>query len=200
MGDEPMNEAGDQGQVAATPADPVEKKDRREEDGEQAIAPAIGGEGTPTERLLATKELLEELLRHMESATSVEVRDTPEAIACRLDAPEDDPLFHGPDRSQVVEALQFFANRIINRDHDDRKRIVLAVGEEVGEGDQAMALMAEGLAETVRRMKVPLTVVGMEARHRRILHLALADEEDVRTHSKGFGGLRRIVVEAGPKE
>lgn len=186
---------GDEPKTTEEEVEPMDAPNR----GDEAQAAAIGGESTPPERLLAIKGLLEDMLRRLGSTSSVEVRDTPEAVACRLDPQEDDPIFGGPDRGQVVEALQFFANRIINRDFDDRKRIVLSVGEEVGEGDEALASMAGRLAEAARRMKAPLTVVGMEARHRRILHLALGDEEDVRTHSEGFGALRRIVVEAEQK-
>lgn len=178
--------------------------DAREEESSresELVAPAMGGQGAAPERLLATKEVLEGILRRMGSKARVEVRDTPEAIACRIDPSEDDPIFAGPERAQVVEALQFFANRIVNRDQDDdRKWIVLAVGEEVGEGEAAITAMAHRLADAARRMKRPLTVVGMEARHRRILHLSLADEEGIRTHSKGAGSLRRVVIEAGSEE
>lgn len=171
--------------------------DDRNEGEEGALEPGVGGGGDRSELLLLAKETVEGLLERLGVKARVELRDTAELVACRID-PEGDGggIFEGPEGRQALLAVEYLANRIVNRNREERKRLVLAVGEEVEEGDQALAAMAERLAASVRRMNRPLTLVGMDARHRRIVHLTLAKDEGIRTRSVGDGALRRIVIEA----
>lgn len=172
----------------------ADDRDEREE-------PGVGGGAEGSERLLLAKEIVEGLLEKLGVAARIEVKDEAELIACRLDPEEGQgAIFEGPEGRQAVLALEYLANRIVNRDREERKRLVLAVGEEVQAGDQALAAMAERLAASVRRMNRPMTLVGMDARHRRIVHLALAEDANVRTTSVGDGALRRIVIEPARSE
>lgn len=171
--------------------------DRIEE--EEPAEPGVGGGGDPSETVLLAKRTVEDLLERLEIRARVQVRDTAELIACRLDPVGDGGrLFEGPEGRQALLAFEYLANRIVNRNREERKRLVVAVGEEVEEGDRAVAAMAERLADSARRMNRPLTLVGMDARHRRIVHLALAEAEGVKARSVGEGALRRIVIEPEP--
>lgn len=163
--------------------------------------PGMGGASEAPERLLLCKQTVETLLEKLGVRARVEVRDTPELVACRIDPEQGEgAIFEGPEGRQAALALEHLANRIVNRNREERKRIVVAVGEEVEEGDQAVARMAAGLGDKVRRMNRPITVVGMDARLRRIVHLSLAEEEGVRARSVGDGSLRRIVIEKRSEE
>lgn len=175
--------------------------DDRFEDEESAAEPGVGGGGDDSAYLLLAKETIEGLLEKLGVAARVEVRDTAELVACRIDPEGEGALvFAGPEGRQALLALEYLANRIASRNREDRKRLVVALGEEVEEGDRAVAAMAERLAATVQRMNRPLTLVGMDARHRRIVHLALAETQGVKTRSVGDGALRRIVIEPARSE
>jgi len=56
-----------------------------------------------------------------------------------------------------------------------------------------LRMTARVAAEKVRRSGAPYHFAPMSSRERRILHLALRDEHDLRTESSGEG-LRRSVV------
>lgn len=170
--------------------------DDRIDNEESATEPGVGGGGDRSEFLLLAKQTIEGLLERLEVSAKVEVRDTAELIACRID-PEGEAgrLFEGPEGRQALLAFEHLANRIVNRNREERKRLVFALGEEVEEGDQAVAAMSERLAASAGRMNRPLTLVGMDARHRRIVHLALAEAEGIKARSVGDGSLRRIVIE-----
>jgi spoIIIJ-associated protein len=156
----------------------------------------MGGGGEASERLLLYKQTVENLLEKLEIQASVEIRDTPDLVACRVNPAEGHGvIFEGPEGRQAALALEYLANRIVSRGREDRKRLVIAVGEEVEEGDRALATMAVRLGASARRMNRPITVVGMDARHRRIVHLSLSEEEGIRAKSVGDGSLRRIVIE-----
>jgi spoIIIJ-associated protein len=49
-------------------------------------------------------------------------------------------------------------------------------------------------AEQVRRTSEPYRFGPMSSRERRIVHLALREEKDLRTESDGEGGRRSVVV------
>lgn len=179
------------------------RHEREGSDGQDAPGPergiegsGVGGGSSPPEKLLEAKEVVERILRLLDVRAEVRVHDAPEAIACRIDVEEGSALFEGGNGRQVVESIQFLANRIVHREGEGRKWIVLTPGEDLEEAEEAIAGMARRLASSVQRMKEPLTLVGMDARKRRIVHLALAEEAGIQTRSEGDGALRRIVIEA----
>jgi spoIIIJ-associated protein len=54
--------------------------------------------------------------------------------------------------------------------------------------------MANHAAERVRSTGVPFTFGAMNGNERRVIHLALADIEDLHTESVGEGNARRLKV------
>src|ERR1700690_639888 len=60
-----------------------------------------------------------------------------------------------------------------------------------------LQLAARVAAEQVRRTSEPYRFAPMSSRERRIVHLALREEKDLRTESDGEGGRRSVVVYPG---
>jgi len=54
--------------------------------------------------------------------------------------------------------------------------------------------LARQLGEKVKKSHRSLTTGPMSAQDRRIIHLALKEDHEVRTKSKGEGNLRRVVI------
>jgi spoIIIJ-associated protein len=54
--------------------------------------------------------------------------------------------------------------------------------------------LAQQLSEKVKMARRPLTTGPLNAHDRRIIHLALKEDQDVRTKSKGEGNLRKVVI------
>ncbi len=63
---------------------------------------------------------------------------------------------------------------------------------------EELKLSADVAAEKVRKTKMPYSFAPMSSRERRVVHLALRDEVDLRTESEGEGPQRHLVVY--PKE
>jgi spoIIIJ-associated protein len=59
---------------------------------------------------------------------------------------------------------------------------------------QELKLSADVAAEKVRKTKMPYAFAPMSSRERRVVHLALRDEADLRTESEGEGPQRHLVV------
>ena len=59
---------------------------------------------------------------------------------------------------------------------------------------EELKLSADVAAEKVRKTKMPYSFAPMSSRERRVVHLALRDEADLRTESEGEGPQRHLVV------
>ena len=59
---------------------------------------------------------------------------------------------------------------------------------------EELRLSAAAAAEKVKRTGVPFRFNPMNSRERRVIHLALRGETDLRSESSGFGGHRQVVI------
>jgi spoIIIJ-associated protein len=59
---------------------------------------------------------------------------------------------------------------------------------------QELRMSAQAAAERVKKTRMPFHFSPMNSRERRILHLSLRDETDVRSESVGEGPIRQVVV------
>jgi spoIIIJ-associated protein len=160
----------------------------------------VGGSGTAPDRLLRTRDVLTEILRKMGVEAEVEVRDSAEAVACNVQVRSGAAVFEKGPRGQVIEAVQYLLNRIVNREAEGRKRIAVDLGAFRDlTPDPALEAMARRLGESALRIGKPLTVVPMASRDRRVVHVAVAQIEGVSTRSEGDGLLRRLIVEPGSR-
>jgi len=168
-------------------------------DEKAATEPGMVDAGAPSESLLRAREVVGEIFARLGAKVDVEVRDSAEAILCTLRFHSGAQVLEAAPRGQVLEAVQYLAGRIVFRDADTRKRLSLQLeGAPSRDEDPAMAEMARRLAESVRRIGKSLTVVPMNSRDRKAIHVALEGASDVRTRSEGDGNLRRLVIEAVP--
>jgi spoIIIJ-associated protein len=57
-----------------------------------------------------------------------------------------------------------------------------------------LRLIAQTAATKVQETKLPFRLNPMDSRERRIVHLALADDNTIRTESEGEGEYRKVVI------
>lgn len=183
-------------QAAEAPA-PATSEDRELQEHGGEGEPGVGGASAAPEKLLRTKEVVSELFGKLGAEVDVEVRDSAEAVACSVTVRKGAEVLSVGPRGTVLEAVQYLVNRIVNRDAEGRKWVSVEIGpfRELPAADPAMAEMAQRLGEAAKRIGKTLTVVPMQSRDRRAVHVALAEVEGVKTRSEGEGILRRLLVE-----
>jgi spoIIIJ-associated protein len=148
------------------------------------------------EKVEKARAFCEGLLARLGADVAVEVRETPEQIGVALTPREGSRLELG---SQLVEAMQYLANRVVNPRAEGRKWVNLEVGGFREEGDPAVKAMALRLAAVAKRTGKILAIAPISPRERRQIHLALVDEEGVATRSEGEGIFRQLLVVPGAK-
>jgi spoIIIJ-associated protein len=107
----------------------------------------------------------------------------------------------GPDagriigkRGAVLEAIQYLTTRVAHKPGEPRRHVqVDAEGYRARHEDQ-LGEMAKKLGERVATEGKIITFDPMNARDRRVVHMALKDFPGVRTESNGEGPDRRVQI------
>jgi spoIIIJ-associated protein len=97
-------------------------------------------------------------------------------------------------RGQNLDAMQYIVNKIVNRAALDRKMIVIDSEAYRKRRKESLVSLAEKLGEKVKRTKKAVTVSHMHPHDRRIIHLALQNDEMLITKSRGEGEYRKIII------
>jgi spoIIIJ-associated protein len=93
-----------------------------------------------------------------------------------------------------VDALQLLANQAASRGDTEGPRIVLEVEGDAESREELLSRLAERVARRARETGRAIALDPMSGRDRRIIHIALRDEQDIATMSIGEGRYRQVVV------
>lgn len=117
------------------------------------------------------------------------------------DSPEYVVDFFGPDADLLLEmhatllhALEHVMLKAIRLEDDHLHRIAFDCKNWRLTRISELQLMAQVAAERVIDTGSPFTLNPMNARERRIVHLALKDQAQVQTQSEGTGPERKVVI------
>ena len=97
-------------------------------------------------------------------------------------------------KGQTLGALQFLANRVINRPPLTRRHVLIDADGYRHRREGALSDMARKLGKQAVSENKVITFEPMTAQDRRIVHLALAKFEGVVTKSEGRGNDRRVQI------
>jgi spoIIIJ-associated protein len=97
-------------------------------------------------------------------------------------------------RGQTLEAMQYIVEKIVNKKRKDRIGVQVDVEGYLEKRRINLEKTAVRLSEKVKRTGKPATIGQMNSHDRRIVHIALKDDNMVRTQSVGEGILRKLVI------
>ena len=98
---------------------------------------------------------------------------------------------------ELLEALQHLLNQVFGRSLAGGARLVCDVNGFRATREAELQAMANHAANRVRQTGMPFTFEPMSANEIRIIHLTLAESEDLYTESIGEGADRKLKI--GPK-
>ena len=109
--------------------------------------------------------------------------------------------FAGPDAQLLLErggellrSLELLAMEMLRLTGNEHEKINFdCMGHRKARLEE-LRMSASVAAEKVRQSGSPYTFAPMSSRERRMLHLALRDEQDLRTESEGEGSHRSVVL------
>lgn len=97
-------------------------------------------------------------------------------------------------RGQTLDAIQYLVNLVANKAPGPRARIVLDAEGYREKRAETLRNLAERLAKKAKTERRKTVLEPMSALERRIVHLALADDDEVETRSEGEEPYRRVVI------
>ncbi|HEY7850000.1 MAG TPA: RNA-binding cell elongation regulator Jag/EloR [Ktedonobacterales bacterium] len=142
-------------------------------------------------------EALRMILGHMGVQAEVEVRPATDEEPLTLNV---QPL--GPQpvsvligrRGETLASLQFVVNMIVTKQAGRREHVIVDAQNYRQRREANLRQMAQRIASQVRQSGAPIMLEAMPPNERRIIHMALAESDDIATESTGEGEQRRVVV------
>jgi spoIIIJ-associated protein len=130
--------------------------------------------------------------------------DPPMAQQREWEHPEILVEFAGPDSALLLErggellrSLELLASEVLHLQGNEHEKIWFDCKNFRALRIEELQLAARTAAEKVRSTGAPYRFAPMSSRERRIVHLALREERDLKTESDGEGGRRSVVVYPG---
>ncbi len=97
-------------------------------------------------------------------------------------------------RGRTLNAIQHLLNCIVNRSSLVKRRIIVDAEQYRERREEILVSLAQKLASRVKATGQEVVVEPMNPQDRRIVHLALQDDEQVTTFSRGEGSFRSVVI------
>ncbi|MBX5450359.1 RNA-binding cell elongation regulator Jag/EloR [Thermogemmatispora sp.] len=158
------------------------------------------GSSAPQEPVQPTREdieltvdVLQHILRYMNIRASVQVRSTDPLTLNIQGIHENLGLLIGR-RGETLSALQLLVNLIVSHRTKRRMRIIVDAENYRQRREENLRSLALRVAQQVRNYRRSIALEAMPPHERRIVHLALADSQDISTESIGEGDARRVVI------
>ncbi|HEU5438539.1 MAG TPA: RNA-binding cell elongation regulator Jag/EloR [Ktedonobacterales bacterium] len=150
-------------------------------------------------------ETLRQILGHMGIQVGIEVEEPPEGLD--EEAEDDAPLvinIRSQDqgvlglligrRGETLAALQLLVNLVVSKQTGLREHVIVDAEGYRARREANLRSMALRVANQVRRSGQPMALEAMPPNERRIIHMTLAETDDMATESTGEGDQRRVVV------
>ncbi len=151
------------------------------------------------EHLLSdAKEILETLLERMQEKATVSAQQEDDRIILRIET-DDAGLLIGK-QGQTLDALQYLATKMLAKKSRRKVRIAIDVEAYRARHNEALAHLAQKYGEKVKKSGKSVTLSPMNPYDRRIVHLALQGDKDLKTMSRGEGLYKKVVISPARKK
>lgn len=139
--------------------------------------------------------LLRETIEKMGIQATVEFKRGSDNTACLSVASEDGAILIGR-KGRNLSAMQYLINRMIS--HGDKaentERLMVDVEGYVDRRRESLEEMARGLAARAKESGRVMRLKPLSPQERRVIHLALQEDAEVRTYSLGSSLYRSVVI------
>lgn len=100
-------------------------------------------------------------------------------------------------KGRTLDALQFIVNKIVAKAMDRKALVVIDSEDYRRRRKDYLVQMAVDMAEKVNKTRKPMTTGLLNPHDRRIVHIALKNQRQLTTTSRGEGTLKKVVIIPG---
>jgi spoIIIJ-associated protein len=98
------------------------------------------------------------------------------------------------NKAELLLALEYITMEALRMPSEDHSRLSFDAQDYRALRIEELRLSAAAAAEKVKRTGAPFKFNPMNSRERRVIHLALRNETELRSESTGHGGFRQVVI------
>lgn len=169
-------------------ADTVDAEEVKEKDEDQKTDHTVSEKDAIEMGRIVTQKIVDKIT---EEAT-VRVEGDSEQVIYHVDGGKTAVLIG--KQGQTLEALQYIVERIVNKNCEKRIRLQIDVAGYLENRKNTLEQRALHLAEKVKKTGKPVTVGELNVYDRKVVHMSLKEDRDVRTQSMGSGFYRKLVI------
>ncbi len=138
------------------------------------------------------REILEQVLAKMQEPGTVAATQEEDRISLLIET-ADAGLLIGK-QGQTLDALQYLVTKMLAKQTRRKVRLSIDVEAYRARHNEALALLAQKYGEKVKRSGKSVTLNPMNPYDRRIVHMALQGDRDLKTISRGEGLYKKVVI------
>ena len=145
------------------------------------------------EKIIATgREAVRRMVDFITEDSQIEVETTGQRILFKVEGGNSGMLIG--KRGQTLEAIQYLVEKIVNKQNEQRVRVLIDVEGYLKTRKTNLQKLASKMADKAQKTKKPVTIGQMNAYDRRTVHLHLKNNSGVRTQSVGEGYYRKLII------
>jgi spoIIIJ-associated protein len=142
--------------------------------------------------LKIAKETLENILSLIPVDTTVNAEQTDGKIALTIEGDKSGLLIGR--KGKTLDALQYIVNKVVNKTLEKRTRVVVDSENYRQRRKESLTQLALKMGDKAKRIRKPITTNPMNPHDRRLVHLALQEDENLDTKSRGEGLLKKVII------
>ncbi|MBM4302181.1 MAG: protein jag [Deltaproteobacteria bacterium] len=142
--------------------------------------------------------ILEQILAKMHEPAAVTATQEEDRINLLIATP-DAGLLIGK-QGQTLDALQYLVTKMLAKQTRGKVRVAIDVEAYRARHNEALALLAQKYGDKVKRSGKPITLNPMNPYDRRIVHMALQGNKDLKTISRGEGLYKKVIISPAKKK
>ncbi len=156
------------------------------------IKRALEEEKREMDGLQLAKATLEKILSLMPMNVNVVAERIDNTISLKIHGDRSGILIG--KKGRTLDALQFIVNKIVNRNLEKKVRILIDSENYRERRKDSLVQLALRMAERAKKTKRPVSTAPLNSRERRIIHLALKEDNQLNTVSRGEGPLKKVMI------
>lgn len=97
-------------------------------------------------------------------------------------------------KGRTLDALQFIINKIVNKSVEKRARVLVDSENYRRRRQEFLIQMAHKMGDKAKKIRKPVTTNLLNPHDRRIVHLALREDDAIETKGRGEGIMKKVVI------
>ncbi len=163
-----------------------------DDDEDDLAVPASSEEPLSQESLDCVQQELTQLLQLMGLPSKIEVEAQGSSVRCHVSGDFEEDLTG--QEGKTLDSLQYLLRKIIARKVSERVRISIDVGDFREKRQDELQDQALALAVLVKEDGKTQVIPSLNPSERRVVHMALQDDKEIRSRSVGDGLFKKILI------